>query len=133
MKIQPDEIHIDFIRSPGPGGQNVNKVATTVQLRFDARHSKSIPPEVRERLLRLAGNRATASGEILIEARRYRTQQRNREDALQRLFQLIERASIPPKVRHASRPTPASKVRRLEAKKRRSDLKKLRTRRPQDD
>jgi ribosome-associated protein len=133
IRISPEEIHFDFIRASGPGGQNVNKVATAVQLRFDARNSKSIPPEIRERLLRLAGNRVTSSGEIVIEARRFRTQKRNREDAVQRLLQLIERACIPPRVRRKSRPTAASKIRRLEEKKRRSGLKKLRGRKPLDE
>jgi ribosome-associated protein len=124
--IRPEEIRYDFVRASGPGGQNVNKVATAVQLRFNARASQSLKPEIRDRLLRLAGNRVNASGEIIIEARRFRTQQRNREDALDRLLQLIERASIPPKIRHKSRPTIGSKFERLRAKKRRSDIKKLR-------
>jgi ribosome-associated protein len=128
MVIQPDEIHFEFIRSSGPGGQNVNKVATAVQLRFDARNSKSIGPEIRDRLLRLAGRRATSSGEIIIEARRFRTQQRNREDAMERFYQLVQLASTPPKVRHKSRPTMASKLKRLQEKKRRSQVKKFRTR-----
>jgi len=133
MAIRPDEIHFEFIRSSGPGGQNVNKVATAVQLRFDARNSLSIGPEIRDRLLRLAGKRATSSGEIIIEARRYRTQQRNRDDAMERLLQLVELASIPPKVRHKSRPTMASNLKRLQEKKRRSQVKKLRTRAAGED
>ena len=133
MIIRPDEIHFEFIRASGPGGQNVNKVASAVQLRFDARHSQSIGPEIRERLLQLAGRRATSSGEIIIEARRFRTQQRNREDAVQRLLRLVELASIPPKIRHKSRPTMASNLKRLQAKKRRSHVKRLRAQAPDDE
>ena len=133
MFIRPEEIRFEFIRASGPGGQNVNKVATAVQLRFDARNSQSIGPEVRERLIRLAGKRVTSSGEIIIEARRFRTQQRNREDAMQRLLRLIELASIPPKIRHKSRPTKASNLKRLQEKKRRSKVKKLRTRASGDE
>lgn len=133
MQIRPEEIHFEFVRSSGPGGQNVNKVATAVQLRFDARNSQSIRPEVRDRLIRLAGRRATASGEILIEARRYRTQQRNREDAMERLLRLIEQASAPPKVRRKSRPTQASRLKRLQEKKHHSQVKKLRARASGDE
>jgi ribosome-associated protein len=125
-RIRPEELRYDFIRASGPGGQNVNKVATAVQLRFNARNSQSLKPEIRERLLHLAGKRVNAAGEIIIEARRFRTQQRNREDALERLLQLIEKASVTPRTRHKSRPTAASKIRRLREKKRRSDIKKLR-------
>ncbi len=128
IRISPDEIHYDFIRSSGPGGQNVNKVATAVQLRFNVRTSKSIEPEIRDRLIRLAGKRVSASGEIIIEARRFRTQQRNREDARIRLMQLIEKAAVPPKTRHKSRPPAASNLKRLNKKKRRSEIKKLRIR-----
>ena len=127
VTIRPEEIHVDFIRASGPGGQNVNKVATAVQLRFNVRNSQSLKPEVRERLLRIAGNRVNAAGELIIEARRFRTQQRNREDAMQRLLQMIEKASSPPKVRHKSRPTSASKIKRLNDKKKHAAIKKLRT------
>jgi ribosome-associated protein len=133
IRIGPDEVHYDFIRASGPGGQNVNKVATAVQLRFDVLNSQSITPENRERLLQLAGKRANSSGEIIIEARRFRTQQRNREDAMHRLLQLIEKASTPPRIRHASRPTAASDRKRLQEKRRRADVKKLRTHASADD
>jgi ribosome-associated protein len=133
VKLRPEEIHFDFIRSSGPGGQNVNKVATAVQLRFDARNSQSIRPAVRERLYQLAGKRVSSAGEIIIEARRFRTQQQNRQDAMHRLFQLIDRASVDPKVRHKSHPTAASKRERLQSKKHRSSLKKLRAKAGADD
>jgi ribosome-associated protein len=132
MKIQQligillNETHFDFIRSSGPGGQNVNKVATAVQLRFDARNSRALSPEVLERLLKLAGKRASETGEVIIEARRFRTQLRNREDAVNRLLKLIERAGTPPKMRRKSHPTAASRLKRLRDKKRRSTIKKLR-------
>jgi ribosome-associated protein len=125
-KIRSEEIHYDFMRASGPGGQNVNKVSTAVRLRFNARKSRSIKPEIRERLLRLAGKRVNASGEIIIEARRFRTQQRNREDALQRLLRLIEMADAAPGIRHKSGPPPASKLKRLNEKRRRSEVKRLR-------
>jgi ribosome-associated protein len=131
--ISPDELHFEFVRASGPGGQNVNKVATAVQLRFDVRNSRSIGPQTKDRLIRLAGKRVTSSGEIVIEARRHRTQQRNREDAMDRLLRLVEQASVPPKVRHKSGPTRASKLKRLEKKRHRSQIKKARTRASADE
>ena len=133
IKINPADIRIEFVRSSGPGGQNVNKVATAAQLRFDAVNSRSLTPEVRDRLLRLAGNRVNAAGEIVIEARRHRTQQRNREDAMERLTRLIEKAAIPPEIRLKSEPPPAVKLRRLDEKKRRSKVKNLRGRADTDE
>jgi len=133
VSISADEIHFEFIRASGPGGQNVNKVSTGVQLRFNVRNSRSLKPEVRERLIRLAGKRVNSSGYIVIEAKRFRTQQLNREDAMQRLLRLIEKASTPPKIRRKSHPSAASKLRRLDDKRRRSDLKKLRSRASADE
>jgi ribosome-associated protein len=131
--IPPQEISFEFIRSSGPGGQNVNKVATAVQLRFNVRTSQSLAPEVRDRLIALAGKRIAQSGELIIEAKRFRSQQQNREDALNRLYQFVEKASVRPKSRRDTRPTKASKQRRLETKKRRSESKRLRSHRVSPD
>ena len=128
IEIDPADIRIEFVCSSGPGGQNVNKVATAAQLRFDVIHSESLAPEVRERLIRIAGKRVNAAGEIVIDARRYRTQGQNREDAMERLKKLIEKASVPPKVRQKSAPPPSANLRRLDEKKRRAGVKKLRSR-----
>jgi len=122
----PDELRFEFFRSSGPGGQNVNKVATAVRLRFDVRNSTSLPSEVKERLLRLAANRITEDGVLLIEARRFRTQERNRDDAVARLMAWIAKASEPPRPRRPTRPSPASRQRRLDAKQRRSTTKRQR-------
>jgi len=126
ITIDESEIQEYFVRASGPGGQNVNKVATTVQLRFDVANSRSLPEEVRTRLTSLAGNRITEDGILIIDARRFRTQSRNREDAIARLVELIRNAAQRPKIRRKTRPTLASKIRRLESKHRVAESKRLR-------
>jgi ribosome-associated protein len=133
ISIGEEEIAETFIRSSGPGGQNVNKLATAVQLRFDVRHSSSLPDEVRARLERLAGKRLTRDGVLVITAQRHRTQDRNRDDALERLIALIRAAAVRPTPRRPTRPTLGSKIRRLESKKRRSGIKAQRGAGPEFD
>lgn len=127
IQIPEAELSEQFIRSPGPGGQNVNKLATAVQLRFDVASSPSLPEDVRARLMRLAGRRLDGAGVLTIEAHRFRTRERNREDARERLTDLICRAAHRPKPRIATKPTRASKERRLESKRTRSATKRLRS------
>jgi ribosome-associated protein len=133
IAIDEREIEESFVRSSGPGGQNVNKLATAVQLRFDVRQSPSLPPEVRARLERLAGSRLTRDGVLVINAQRHRTQLRNRHDALDRLIDLIRRAAVAPLQRRASRPSAGARARRVDAKKRRSRVKGLRRVKPSFD
>jgi len=128
--INEEELEERFIRSSGPGGQNVNKLSTAVQLRFDARHSPSLPNDVSIRLQRLAGKRLTREGVIVIIAQRHRTQERNRDDARERLFELIRQAAVAPTPRRATKPTRSSRERRLESKKHRAGIKGMRQSKP---
>jgi ribosome-associated protein len=133
LSIDDAELSESFIRGSGPGGQNVNKVATAVQLRFDVRNSPSLPDDVRARLERLAGKRLTSGGVLVITAQRHRTQERNREDAQARLIDLIRQAAERPKPRRKTRPTLASKKRRLDAKSQRSQIKRFRVGKPTEE
>jgi len=126
IKINDEEIELNFIRSPGPGGQNVNKVSSAVQLRFNVQGSPSIPQDVKQRLIKLAGKRLSSEGVLIIEARQYRSQDRNRQAALERLVRLVQQACVPPKPRHKTRPSHAAILRRLETKRKRSEIKRMR-------
>ena len=127
ITIDDSELTEDFVRSSGPGGQNVNKLSTAVQLRFDVRRSPSLPNDVAVRLMQLAGSRLTKDGVIVITAQRFRSQERNRADALDRLVELIRRAATPPRPRRPTRPNAAARERRLADKARRARLKQRRT------
>lgn len=126
FSIDESELQFDFVRASGPGGQNVNKVSTAVQLRWNVNANPNLPLDAKERLLRLAGSRATADGVLIIEARRYRTQEQNRFDAIQRLTALVQEALVLPKTRKSTRPTITAKAARLSSKKHRGEIKRTR-------
>lgn len=132
IAISESDIHVKFVRSTGPGGQNVNKVSTAAQLRFDVKNA-ALPDSLRNRLINLAGKKMTEQGELLITASRFRTQDRNRQDAFDRLAALIRRAAVPPKTRKPTVPTRASNERRLKSKRHRGNIKQIRKSDPLDD
>lgn len=125
ISIREEELELKYVQASGPGGQNVNKVASAVQLRFDT-DGGSLPEEVRQRLLRIAKNKIGKDGVLQIEAKRFRSQEQNQQDAIERLVELIRRAGVPPKVRRKTRPSVAAKQKRLDAKRKRAEVKRLR-------
>ncbi len=132
LSLDDSEIQFDFIRASGPGGQNVNKIASVAQLRFDIRSTSSLDAEVKERLIKLAGSRVTENGILILEAKRFRTQEQNRADAIARLVALIQKALEKPRLRHATRPSRASQVVRVESKKKRGEIKRSRHNPPEE-
>lgn len=133
IQIHEDEIHEDFVHASGPGGQNVNKVATAVQLRFDILRSNSLPDDIKQRLQHLGGKRVTQDGVLIIDARRYRNREKNRQDALERLIHLIQKAMIKPRVRIPTRPGVLARERRLSSKRKISEKKQARRSSSDDD
>jgi ribosome-associated protein len=133
ISIVESELQFDFIRASGPGGQNVNKVSSAVQLRFDVANSPSLPEELRQRLTQIAANRINKEGVLILEASKFRTQEQNRQEAIDRLVGLVRRAAHKPKPRKKTRPSAASIERRLEKKRQRSEKKKLRSRAPDSE
>ncbi|MHB0987124.1 MAG: alternative ribosome rescue aminoacyl-tRNA hydrolase ArfB [Bellilinea sp.] len=132
LALEDKELVLDFIHASGPGGQNVNKVSSAVQLRFDAANSPSLPAEVKERLTKLAGSRMTEDGILIIEAKRFRSQEKNRADAVQRLVTLIQKAAEPPKKRKPPRPSVTARAARVRAKRQRGELKRTRKYNPDE-
>jgi ribosome-associated protein len=132
ISIDENELRLDYIHASGPGGQNVNKVASTAQLRFDIRKTQSLTPDVKERLIKLAGNRVTKEEILIIEAKRYRTQEQNRSDAIDRLVHLVQKAVVEPRKRTATRPSAAARESRIRAKKQRGEIKRDRRSTPED-
>jgi len=133
IAIDESELRFSFSRASGPGGQNVNKVATAAQLRWDVKRSPSLPEDVKERLKKMSGTKMTTRGVLVINARRYRSQEKNREDALARLVALVKKAAVKPKKRKSTKPTRESKERRLDEKRRRSETKRRRKKALDDD